>query len=237
MVEIPVTSETKSEPVRDGARGRTHESTQNKRNPEGTRRRILKAATEEFRLGGLAGARVDCIARRAETNERMLYYYFGSKEKLFIAALEATYEAFVAAQTTLELDHLPPDRALIVYAKNIWEYLRDAPELVRLINNENLHQAAHLKQFSVRESFHPVIDQLAQILRRGAAAGVFRHDIEPVRLYLSISALGFYVISNRYTLQQTFGCDFADDIEHPQVVRQHTDMLLAYVRPSVFPSC
>ncbi len=204
-----------------------------KRNPEGTRRRILKAATEEFRLGGLAGARVDCIARRAETNERMLYYYFGSKEKLFIASLEDTYASFVTAQTTLDLAHLPADQALIVYANNIWDYLRKNPEVVRLVNNENLHQAAHLKQCSIRESFHPVIEQLRQILQRGADAGLFRHDIDALRLYLSMSALGFYVVSNRYTLQQTFGCDFTDDIAYPQVVQQHTDMLLGYVRRPV----
>lgn len=202
----------------------------NKRDPEGTRRRILDAATEEFRLGGLAGARVDSIAKRAGTNERMLYYYFGNKEDLFVAVLDETYDAFVAAQARVELDDLPPDAALIRYAKSIWDYFLSQPEFVRLVNNENLHQARYLKRSKVSASFAPVVDSLRRILERGAQRALFRDDVDPLRFYLTISALGYYVVSNRYTLQQTFDRDFIDSEEYMQVIDQHTEMLLAYLR-------
>lgn len=57
------------------------------RNPERTREQILSAALHEFATNGFAGARVDVIARRAAINKRMLYHYFGNKEKLFRAVL------------------------------------------------------------------------------------------------------------------------------------------------------
>ncbi|MGI4858158.1 MAG: TetR/AcrR family transcriptional regulator [Janthinobacterium lividum] len=201
----------------------------NKRDPEGTRRRILDAATTEFHLGGLAGARIDGIARRASTNERMLYYYFGSKEQLFVAVLEQTYDAFVAAQSELALDGLPPVQALTTFAQFVWDYYRLHPDVVRLINNENLHQARYLRQSRIRQCMAPVLAVLVGILERGARAGVFRADVDPLRCYVSISALGYYAVSNRYTLAETIGRDVAMPDEQALLVRQHTEMLLAYL--------
>jgi len=211
----------------------TKESSIIKRNPEGTRRRILEAATEEFRLGGYAGARVDCIAKRAETNERMLYYYFGSKKQLFIAALEQTYDAFIAAQNDLQLATVPPEDAIVRYMHFIWDYYVAHPEMIRLVNNENLHHAEHLRESKIRTSFMPVIDVLADILARGEASGVFRAQVDPLRFYLTISALGYYVLSNRYTLAETFGRDFMQPDEFVHVQAAHTQMLLGYLRVSV----
>ena len=211
----------------------TKESSMIKRNPEGTRRRILDAATEEFRLGGYAGARVDCIAKRAETNERMLYYYFGSKKKLFIAALEHTYDAFIAAQSALQLAGVPPEEAIVLYIRFIWDYYAAHPEMIRLVNNENLHHAEHLRESTIRTSFMPVIGVLEDILMRGAASGVFRAQVDPLRFYLTISALGYYVLSNRYTLAETFGRDFMQPDERALVQLAHTEMLLGYLRSAV----
>src|ERR1700712_2731531 len=103
-----------------------------KRDPDGTRRRILEAAVEEFAGGGLSGARVDQIARRAETNERMLYYYFGSKEQLFTAVLEHAFAALTDAEKTLDLDGIAPVEAMTQLAHFIGDYYREHPELLRL---------------------------------------------------------------------------------------------------------
>lgn len=208
------------------------QSSSNKRDPEGTKRRILEAATEEFRLGGLEGARVDRIAKRAETNERMLYYYFGSKEDLFIAVLEASYDTFVSAQHGIDFDSLPPDQALVRFAKSIWDCLVNHPEVVRLINNENLHQARYLKRSKVNAQFSPVLASFKRILERGVVAGMFRNDIDPLRFYMTISALGYYVVSNRYTVEHTFARDFMGEGEYGALVDQHTEMLLSYLRVS-----
>lgn len=201
-----------------------------KRDPEGTRRRILAAAAEEFANGGLSGARVDQIARRAETNERMLYYYFGSKEQLFTAVLEQAFGSFSAAENTLRLDGLAPVEAITRLAHFIWDYYRDHQDLLRLINNENLHEARYLKKSpQIRAMISPLLKVLGGILERGQRAGLFRANVDPLRLYVTLSALGYYVLSNRYTLEATIGRDFTATDERAEFVRLNTDMLLAYL--------
>ena len=154
-----------------------------KRDPEGTRRRILLAAAEEFANGGLFGARVDQIARRAETNERMLYYYFGSKEQLFTAVLEHAFSALNEAERTLELNGIAPVEAVTRLAHFVWDYYRDHPELLRLINNENLHEARYMqKSTRIREMISPIVATLGGILERGQRAGLFRTNVRSAAL-------------------------------------------------------
>ncbi|MDR5778931.1 TetR/AcrR family transcriptional regulator [Caballeronia sp. LZ065] len=201
-----------------------------KRDPEGTRRRILLAAAEEFAAGGLFGARVDQIARRAETNERMLYYYFGSKEQLFTAVLEHALAALVEAERTLELDGVAPIEAMTRLAHFVWDYYRDHPELLRLINNENLHEARYIKGSNrMRELISPIVTTLTAILERGQKAGLFRNNVDPLRFYVTLSGLGYYIVSNRFTLEATFGLDFNEAHQREQIVRMNTELLLAYL--------
>lgn len=201
-----------------------------KRDPEGTRRRILMAAAEEFSNGGLFGARVDQIARRAETNERMLYYYFGSKEQLFTAVLEHAFSALTEAERVLELDGVAPVEAVTRLAHFVWDYYRDHPELLRLINNENLHEARYLhKSTRIREMISPIVAMLGNVLTRGQKAGLFRNDVDPLRLYVTLSGLGYYIVSNRFTLAATLGRDFSAEDERAEMVRMNTEVLLAYL--------
>jgi AcrR family transcriptional regulator len=201
-----------------------------KRDPEGTRRRILLAAAEEFAAGGLFGARVDQIARRAETNERMLYYYFGSKEQLFTAVLEHALAALVEAERTLELDGIAPIEAMTRLAHFVWDYYRDHPELLRLINNENLHEARYIKGSNrIRELISPIVATLTAILDRGQKAGLFRTDVDPLKFYIVLSGLGYYIVSNRFTLEATFGLDFSEQTQRDQIVRMNTELLMAYL--------
>lgn len=201
-----------------------------KRDPEGTRRRILMAAAEEFANGGLFGARVDQIARRAETNERMLYYYFGSKEQLFTAVLEHAFSALTEAERVLELDGVAPVEAVTRLAHFVWDYYRDHPELLRLINNENLHEARYLhKSTRIREMISPIVAMLGNVLTRGQKAGLFRNDVDPLRLYVTLSGLGYYIVSNRFTLAATLGRDFSAEDERAEMVMMNTEVLLAYL--------
>jgi AcrR family transcriptional regulator len=201
-----------------------------KRDPEGTRRRILLAAADEFAAGGLFGARVDQIARRAETNERMLYYYFGSKEQLFTAVLEHAFGALVETERSLDLDGVAPVEAMTRLAHFVWDYYRDHPELLRLINNENLHEARYIKGSTrIRELISPVVATLAGILERGAKAGLFRTDVDPLKFYVTLSGLGYYIVSNRFTLEATFGLDFSQQEQRDQIVKMNTELLLAYL--------
>ncbi|MEJ8795748.1 TetR/AcrR family transcriptional regulator [Trinickia caryophylli] len=201
-----------------------------RRDPEGTRRRILLAAAEEFATGGLFGARVDQIARRAETNERMLYYYFGSKEQLFTAVLEHAFGALTAAEKALDLSGIAPVEAITRLAHFVWDYYRDHPDLLRLINNENLHEARYLqKSTNIREMISPMVATLSAILERGQRAGLFRANIDPLRFYVTLSGLGYYIVSNRCTLQATLGRDFSAPAERSEMVQMNTELLLAYL--------
>ncbi|CAN0622643.1 TetR/AcrR family transcriptional regulator [Burkholderia multivorans] len=201
-----------------------------KRDPEGTRRRILLAAAEEFANGGLFGARVDQIARRAETNERMLYYYFGSKEQLFTAVLEHAFSALTEAERVLELDGVAPVEAVTRLAHFVWDYYRDHPDLLRLINNENLHEARYLhKSTRIREMISPIVAMLGNVLARGQKAGLFRTDVDPLRFYVTLSGLGYYIVSNRFTLAATLGRDFSAPDERAEMVKMNTEVLLAYL--------
>ncbi|MEM5329055.1 TetR/AcrR family transcriptional regulator [Paraburkholderia sp. JHI2823] len=201
-----------------------------KRDPEGTRRRILLAAAEEFANGGLFGARVDQIARRAETNERMLYYYFGSKEQLFTAVLEHAFGALNEAERALDLAGLAPVEAITRLAHFVWDYYRDNPELLRLVNNENLHEARYMqKSTRIREMISPIVATLGAILTRGESAGLFRPSVDPLRLYVTLSGMGYYIVSNRYTLNATLGRDFSAAAERAEIIQLNTEMLLAYL--------
>jgi AcrR family transcriptional regulator len=201
-----------------------------KRDPEGTRRRILLAAAEEFANGGLFGARVDQIARRAETNERMLYYYFGSKEQLFTAVLEHAFCSLNEAERALDLADLAPVEAMTRLAHFVWDYYRDHPELLRLINNENLHEARYMqKSTRIREMISPIVATLGAILTRGESAGLFRSNVDPLRLYVTLSGMGYYIVSNRFSLAATLGRDFSTSAERAEIIQLNTEMLLAFL--------
>ena len=178
------------------------------RDAEATRGRILAAATAEFARHGLGGARVDRIAARAGANKRMLYYYFKDKEGLFLAALEDRYSHIRGAEHALRLEHLPPRGALARLVAFTWQYLLGHPEFVTLLNSENLHQGRHMARSKrVRPLHLPLLHMLRDILRRGEQEGVFRRGIDPMQLYISIAAEGYFYLSNRYTLSRIFGRD------------------------------
>lgn len=208
-----------------------------KRDPERTRKRILEAATEEFSERGLSGARVDSIARRADVNERMLYYYFGNKDQLYLAVLEKVYGDFNDAEHALQLDALAPLDAVRELAHFIWNYYQQHPELIRLINNENLHEARHMRESTRVQAFvSPIVAMLASVLERGEADGTIRPGVDPVQCYVTISGLGYYVLSNRHTLTTVMGRDPLAPEERARTMAFHTDMLLNYLRAGAKPA-
>ena len=162
----------------------------------------------EFSHHGLGGARVDRIAQRAGANKRMLYYYFGSKDDLFLAALERSYAQIRGAERELDLEHADPREALKRLVEFTWRYYLEHPEFMTLLNSENLHKGRHVaKSRRVREMHSPLVDTLRAVLERGERQGLFRAGIDPVQLYISIAGEGYFYLSNRYTLSQIFGRD------------------------------
>ena len=170
------------------------------RDAEQTRQRILDAAKAEFARKGLGGARVDEIARRSKSNKRMIYHYFGSKEKLFTAVLEAAYTDIRMAERELKLDELDPEAAVRRLVEFTWNYYLANPEFLTLVNSENLHRARHLKRSAIIHDISgPFVDMVKSILDRGVAKGVFRTGIDPVQLNITIAAIGYYYLTNRFT--------------------------------------
>jgi AcrR family transcriptional regulator len=199
----------------------------NSRDPERTKARILAAATAEFARYGLGGARVDRIAERAGANKRMLYYYFRDKDNLFLAALEARYADIRAAERALDLEHLEPRDALRRLVEFTWQYFLDHPEFLTLLNSENLHKGRHVRRSRRVPQMHAtLVETLRDILKRGERAGVFRADVDPVQLYISIAGEGYFYLSNRYTLAQIFKRDLMSKRALAERARHNTDMIL-----------
>src|SRR5881227_989612 len=158
-----------------------------RRDPDRTREAILAAAQAEFAAKGLSGGRVDEIARRAGANKRMIYHYFGNKSGLYLAAVERVYQGLRGTERTLHLDHLRPEDAIRRLVEFNFDYSHAHPELISLINNENLHRARYLrKSKKVRELHSPLVAMIARILKRGAADGLFRRGLDPVQVYITI---------------------------------------------------
>lgn len=203
-----------------------------KRNPAQTRERILAAAIEEFSRNGLEGARVDMIAERAGANKRMLYHYFGNKEDLFLATLEAVYAHIRSHERELRLEDQTPEAAMRVLATYTLDYYIENPHFIRLLNNENLYEAAHLKRSkSIREMHSPLVQLIRDALDRGVAEGSFRPGVDPVQLYISIAGLAYFYMSNSHTLSTIFGRDLNAE-EALEVRRNHiVDVILGYLRP------
>jgi len=173
-----------------------------------TRENILQAAVKVFAERGLGGGRINLISRAARSNERMIYYYFGSKEKLFIEVLEKIYRDMWEAESALDLDLADPADALARIVRFTMDHYLAHPEMLALLNNENLHRGRYVSRSrTMKELSSPALDLMGRIYRRGVEQGVFRGGISPLHIYLSILALNYFYVSNRYTLSSFLGID------------------------------
>jgi AcrR family transcriptional regulator len=206
------------------------------RDAEASRARILAAATAEFARHGLSGARVDRIAARAKANKRMLYYYYGGKEALFLAVLEAAYARIRGEEQKLDLSKRPPVEGMRELVTFTWRHFLAHPEFISLLNTENLHRAKHLKRSSRIRSLHsPLLAMLSDLLERGVRAGVFRPGVDPVQLYVSIAALGYFYLSNAHTLSTIFGRDLTAPKAKEARLAHVLDLVLGALAPSAAP--
>ncbi len=202
------------------------------RNAERTRGEILAAATAQFAAHGLGGARVDEIARSAGVNKALLYHYFGSKQALFVAVLEATYARIRGAEAALQLEQLDPPEAMRRLVEFTWSYFLANPEFITLVNSENLHGAKHLKRSRrVRSLHHPLVERIEEILARGQAAGDFRDGVDAVQLYITIASLGYFYLSNAHTLGTVFERDLLAPAATAERLRHIQDVVQGYLRP------
>lgn len=201
-----------------------------KNDPEKTKQDILRVATEEFSAYGLSGGRVDAIAEKTKTSKRMIYYYFGSKEGLYLAVLERAYRKIRTLEADLELADMPPVEALRTLISSTFDHDENNPDFVRLVSIENIHYANHMRQSSeIGDMNLSIVKTIEQVLQRGRRENLFRADVDAVDLHMLISAFCFFRVSNRYT----FGTIFHRDLSEPKLYERHkamiSDAVIAYV--------
>lgn len=195
-------ADTREEPTRKGR----------KNNPEKTRESILQAAITEFVQYGLSGARVDAIAERTQTSKRMIYYYFASKELLYLAVLEKLYGDIRRTENALHLAELEPSEAICRLVEFTFDHHDRNVDFVRIVSIENIHHGEHITQSGVIPTLNnSVLQTIADILRRGESDGIFRSGLDPLDIHMLISSFCFYRVSNRHTFGSIFQIDLSDD--------------------------
>lgn len=204
---------------------------QPKRNSSLTRQRIIEAATRIFAAKSFSGARVDEIVREADVSKNLIYHYFENKEDLFIKVLEHNYSSLRAHQNELKIKDMDPEEGMKTLISLTFWYFVDHLELINLMNSENLHKARHLKKSEkILSMYNPLIGTLKILLDKGVAKGVFRDGIDPINLYISISGLGYFYLSNRYTLSTVLDIN----LFHPTKIKQRhdhiIDVIMQYVK-------
>ncbi len=200
------------------------------RDAERSQKDILDAALAEFAEHGLGGARMDRIAERAAVNKRLIYYYFESKESLFLAVLERVYEGIRSEEQQLELTQVEPTEAIRRLIAFTWNYYLEHPEFLTLLNSENLHRARHLKQSSKIPAMHsPLVQTLADVLERGHKCGLFRGGVDPVQLYISIAGLSYFYLGNNHTLSTIFNRPLLGPKARVERLSHMIDLVLGYL--------
>jgi len=201
------------------------------RDAERTRQALLAAAEIEFSAKGLAGARVDVIADQAAANKRMLYYYFGSKEELYLAVLERAYGAMRKAERELNLTHLAPLVAIKTLVEFKFDYCQKNQQIIALLAGENMLGAAYLRRSRrLRDVNLSLVDVIRTILDAGVTKGEIKPGIDPLHLYISMSALSYFYFSNSATLSVAFARSLGSPAER-RLRRAHAvDVIMAYVK-------
>ena len=198
--------------------------------PAANRARIVEAAIDEFAARGFKGASMDAIAARTHTTRALINYYFGSKEKLYIAVLEQVYGEIREAEGKLDLDHLAPADAVRRIVEFTYRYYIAHEGFVRLVVAENQALGRHLrKSKAMRTLNRPIIDRIARVVERGQARGLFRLDVDAVEIHKAIAALGMFNVTNRYTFGAIFQREMGAKGDVARRCRIVGDMILSYL--------
>jgi AcrR family transcriptional regulator len=199
--------------------------------PEGTRANIIEVATREFAENGLAGARIDEIAAKTNSSKRMIYYYFGDKDGLYLRVLEAAYSKVRAVEATLHLDDLAPLDALTKLVEFTFDHHNSNADFIRLVMIENIHNAEYLAKSRVIQELNvTAIGAIARLYERGVRERIFRTGLDPIDLHWQISALCFFNVSNRATFSKIFGRDLGSKKSLSKLRSEVVEMVVRFVR-------
>lgn len=196
-----------------------------------TRQRILNVASKEFSTKGYDGARVDDIMRLAKVSKNLIYHYFNSKEQLFITVLETAYEGMHEYHRTWTIDAANAVDGIRQLVRSTFEYWEKSSDFIGLLNSENLHRGKYLRKSKLtKEGYSGLLDKLSQLLKEGEKTGDFRPGVDAVELYVSISALAYHYLSNRYTLAYLLGRKLSTEDDKNLRITHIQDIILGYLR-------
>ncbi|MGY1592136.1 TetR/AcrR family transcriptional regulator [Geodermatophilus sp. SYSU D00708] len=200
------------------------------RDADRTRAEILAVATAEFADRGYAGARINEIADKLSTTKRMIYYYFGGKEQLYVAVLEQAYSRIRGVEQQLDVEHLDPVEAIRELAGLTFDHHEAHPDFIRLVSIENIHRAEHIARSEVLSTLaNPALDVLGRILERGWDAGLFRDDVDALDVHQVISAYCVFRTANRHTFGAIFGRDMLDPARRDHQRRVLGDLVVDWL--------
>jgi len=198
--------------------------------PEANRARIVQAAIDEFAARGFKGASMDAIAARTHTTRAMINYYFGSKEKIYLAVLEHVYSEIRHAESFLDLEHLAPPEAMRRIVEFTFDYYLSHQYFVRIVVAENQAKGRHLKKSKAMRTLNrPILDLLSRVIARGQAQGSFRPGLNPLEVHMAIAALGNFNVSHQHTFSAIFGRDMGAKGDVAARCAVVTDLILSYL--------
>jgi AcrR family transcriptional regulator len=207
------------------------------KSPEANRARILAAATAAFAAQGYAGTSMDAIAARTQTTRALINYYFGSKDKLYLAVLERVYTEIRESEAGLELAHLPPVEAMRRIVEFTYDYYVEHDYFVRIVVAENQARGRHLKRSTALRSLNrPIVERLGAVIARGQASGAFRRDVDTVDIHMAIAALGMFNVTNQFTFGALFQRDMGakGDVSGRRGIV--ADIILSWLAPARAPA-
>lgn len=209
-----------------------------RRDPDRTRERIIDAATIEFARYGFDGARIDRIVERAEISKNLLYYHFGGKEPLFIKVMETAYLLMRNHHRDFQIKDLGPIEGMRHLVSYTFQHFLDHPEIISLLNSENLHHARHIaKSKEIKQLYNPLLNIIGKLLEEGQRQGVFRHGVDSVDLYISLSGLSYFYLSNQYTLGTIFNTNLTASSRIEQRRQHMIEVIVGYLchKPDASP--
>ncbi|MEQ8447083.1 MAG: TetR family transcriptional regulator [Pelagibacterium sp.] len=208
----------------------TKQPSRRQQDPEGTRRNIIEVASSEFALNGLAGARIDEIAEKTRASKRMIYYYFGDKEGLYVSALENAYRVVREGEAELDIESLPPLEGLRRLVGFTFDHHSEHEDFIRMVMIENIHSGRYMERSpALRAVNEAAIARIGSIYAKGVAEGVFRAGLDPLEIHWQISALCFFNVSNRATFSHLFGRDMSSAENQVKLRQNAIDMVFRYL--------
>ena len=203
-----------------------------KRDPDFSRESILDAATQEFSDHGYDGARMDSIVKRAKVSKNLAYHYYGSKGDLFLRVMERMYAKMREHHSDLQIQDMAPVEGMTQLVKHTFEHFCENPEVISLLNSENLHKAGHIRSSDqITQLYFPLVRVIQDLLERGVKAGIFRAGVDPMQLYITISSLGYFYLSSQYTLGTVFHMDLGTKVMIMEREEHIIDVVRGYLRP------